>query len=195
MGEQNIVYHDTLDIMEQMLYLDHSLHVPFRHLDIISAAEGRFVSAARHPELEGLLEPFAEQVRDPEVCSLRMVTVVGNISVTAVIPVKKGGGKARLHHVWYLIGNSSRLEQQSWSYMSAELFDYINFAEFLPEPFCRKIVYFEEWKDSKVLGVVFSEVGKNLWTVGNPMSLPLTQVTSTSAKQIINNIILDIKEV
>jgi hypothetical protein len=100
-----------------------------------------------------------------------------------------------LHHVWYIIGELSLLEQHSWSLISSELCNYINFVEFMPEPFCRKVVYLESWNEKEVKGMAFSEVGKNLWTIGDPMRLPLQQTLKTTANEIIGNILADVKEV
>lgn len=190
MNNENIIYHSTCDIIESMLFHDSLLHIPLRHLNIISIAEGRSFSAVCHPELDGIISKFFPENNN----GLRIITVIGTISVTAIIPIESGGIKQRLHNVLYIIGKSSRIEQQSWSLIIRELNSYLNFTEFMPESFCKKIVYFESWNENSVNGMLFSEVGKNLWSIGDPMKLPLQQTLKTTAIEIITQILSDVKE-
>lgn len=184
--DSEIIYHNTSPVLEYMMEKYPKLHIAFRYLNIISVREGRFMSANCHRELDPLLGMFNRDIS--------LVSVVGNFMVTALIEIPDKCDKSRIHPIIYVIGDQCRVERHSWSLMVDELNSYINLNEFLPDPFCRKVIYLKNWDDINIDGFALSEVGKGLWTISDPMKLPLKNCSKTGTKEIINSIILDIKE-
>ena len=191
------IYHATKSLVEHFLYLRPDMAAPLECLGVLSLQEGRMFQPQRHPELEylsGIVDPF----------KVRMVQVVGLVSVVALVSCPDANDEhemnAKNHGVWYVIGDQSRVEMQSWTKINAELVAYFAFKDFMPESFCRKITYITSWSGRDVQGMMFSECwapvrGKNAcWTLGDPSHLPLKNAKNVTHREIIDQILLDMRE-
>ena len=138
----NIIYHSTKIIAEAFVWQRQDIATPLRALNVISIDENRTITPSEHMELSGILQDF-------DFSHLNMLTVVGNICVTAVISCPIDSKKWKSRPVWYIIGKQSRIERHSWGTISIEMTRYLNMREFIPEPFCRKIMYFSLRLDRK----------------------------------------------
>lgn len=194
MQQNNIIYHDTFDILGLMLYKIPKLHILLQYLNIVSPEDGRFISTNNSIELSPLISDFVTEdiLSDPN--KIKTIVVVGHLFTIALIPMEKGEGNKRIHPIMYITGENIRIEQQSWSLINSELNDLINIKDFLPNPFCRKIIYISSWTQ-ELKGVMFSEVGMNIWTINDPTDLPLKNTMKSGSKEIIRNILLDLREI
>ena len=157
-------------------------------------SDNRVINANRHQELDSLLDEFIDDEIIQNPSKIKFIVVSGNITVTAIIPMKEGTGKSRLHPIMYIMGNLTRIERQSWTLISSELVSYLQIKDFLPPPFCKKIVYIRDWGENFMKGAAFSEVGRNVWTIDDPTKLPIKNTMKCTARIIIANIISDLKE-
>lgn len=178
---------DTKDIIESLIYRMPEIRKAFTGLGILSLE--RKISSINHPEFSNILKDFKKE-------HIKIISIVGLIQTTFIIePIKVG----RLYPTIIISGNSTEITNLSKTGLLSTISKYLNIRDYLPAPFCRKIIYIENFlnvdintNDIYLEGVVFSELRTNYWTIDDPLKLPTTSVQKISGRAIINEIILDI---
>ncbi len=158
---------DTLDVVEALIWRNAKLRKVFITLDVIN--ERRVITPQEHREFSNLLADFQSPI---------IIDVVGLTECIAIIEPKRVN---RTFPTVIIEGHECKIGSYSRSALMSILRSSINGKDFLPPPLTRKIIYIDKY-DSSVDGVVFSEVGRNLWTLDpDPLSLNLkTSANCTS---------------
>ena len=167
----------TTEIVEGLLFKYPEMRQMLIDLNIIS--EERRISSSEHPEYNHLLSLFKKA---------NVIAVIGVIQTTIFISQKK---KGRIFDVMIIKGNSTKITQMSKTLIIKTLVSLLNWKDYLPEPFVRKIVYINHYNEKIVSGIVFSEFGKNTWTLEDPMFIDIKNFRSITGREIINEIVND----
>lgn len=170
---------DTLDVIEALVWKKPSLRKVFIALDIIN--ETRLITPKEHKEFSNLLVDFKNPI---------IIDVVGLTECIAIIEPKRIN---RTFPTIIIEGYHCKISSFSKTALISLLRSSINNKDFLPPPLIRKIIYINDYEKS-VNGAVFSEVGKNLWTIdADPLSLDLKTSANYTAVMILNQL-LDFEE-
>lgn len=168
---------DTIELVEALLYKIPSIRLAFLGLNIMSLE--RKISASEHKEFLNIIKPF----NNPKI-----ISVVGLIHTTMIIePIKNG----KTYSVILINGYKSEIIEISKTKIYDILYKKLSLKDYLPEPFVKKIIYINSYS-TELMGIVFSEYSKNMWTIDSPLKLPITSSQKISGKNILNEIIIDL---
>ena len=98
-----LIYYDTKSIIEALLWRFPKFRIAFLSLGIISPEDGRTFQPMEHKELSGALSSFNFE-------QSYIVTIIGSISVTAIISSEIDTAKMKTRPVLYIIGEHCRVE-------------------------------------------------------------------------------------
>ena len=168
---------DTIELMESLLYKIPSIREAFLGLNIMSLE--RKISASEHKEFLNIIKPF----NNPKI-----ISVIGLVQTTMLIENVKHG---KTYSVVLINGYKSEILDLSKTKIYDILYKQLSLKDYLPEPFVKKIIYIDDYS-KELIGVVFSEYSKNMWTIDSPLELPITSSQKVSGKNIINEIIINL---
>lgn len=165
---------NTIELCEALLYKIPDIRKAFIGLNIMNLE--RKISASEHPEFKNILKPF----NNPKV-----ISVVGLTHLTAIVePIRDG----KVYHTILIQGKNAEITAFGKTKMINILFQHLKLKDFLPPPLVKKIIFIDSYKD-KLLGLVFSEYRNGMWTIDDPLQIPLTSCSKMSGKVILNEVI------
>lgn len=196
--EQTQTVHRTKDLVQHMMFIRPDLRIPFRLLGVTDDAS-RSWGPVEHKELNFLFKNFV-----PE--QLYILGLYGQLQTVVVISIP--------HHVpisgpfapmsVYIQGEQSTIDGCGLLETLKNVNGMFVQKDFLPEPFCRKIVYVKGWGEENMgdagmvrpycEGFAFSEIYSGMWTMDPPWVLGGKSRQKCGFRTIMNNIFLDIRE-
>lgn len=168
---------NTIDLVESLLFKNPKMRKAFIGLNIISLE--RKISTNEHSEFKNILIPF----NNPKI-----ISIFGITQLTAIIEPTKNG---RTYSIILINGYKSEILECSKTKINDILYKHLKLKDYLPEPLFKKIVYIKDF-DCNLKGIVFSEYSNNMWTIDDPLKLPITSKQKISGKIIIKEILSDI---
>lgn len=168
---------ETVDIIEGILFKIPSIKIALSSLGFFY--NGRTISATNRPEFNNILSNF----NSPKIISV--------VSITQLTMIIEPIFLDRKIPVIIINGDSCEIKTMSKTLIQSTLYSHLNIKDFLPKPFVKKIIYISDYglkstnnnkcdinnlidyKEEVLSGVVFSEYTSGVWTIDDPLSLPV----------------------
>lgn len=188
----------TKSVIEHLLYNNSDLRELFLNLGILydqsdtSKDNFRFnpnLVAKKHTELENLLKPFLF-IKENDLAIIMTISFIQSIFIINKNKIN------RRYRILHITGNVTRCIELGKSSLSSEISAYFNTKDFLPPALLRKIIYFDNTKNSLNLnGIMFVEQNRNIWSIENNDVIELSlnkKEVNISYSQIINQLCLNL---
>ena len=166
-------------IISSLIFKNKKYSEYFRALNILT--NSRQVSSTNRPEYNNILEPFND------IENVVIVSAINFIQSTYIINKTL---KNRKLDIIKISGNNCVFLKLSKGGLISEINSSINIKDFLPESFCKKIIYFNLEDENKTY--CFSEFEKNKWTLEDPLNIEINNYQKTTSRVILTNIINNI---
>lgn len=167
---------NTIEVCEHLLYKIPNLRESFYALSIID--DNRNIAPIEHKEFENILNYF----NNPKIISIfslvQITLLIEPIKINRKIPVLLINGIFCSRNLF------------SKTYIHNLILKYLNIKDFLPASLVKKIIYIKDFNTMD--GIIFSEYLKSIWTIDDPLQLPVKNYLKTNPKIIVDKILDDI---
>lgn len=193
----SVTVHSTRQIVEHMMFIRPDLMIPF-HLLGVTDSDSRSWGPTEHREQEFLWRNFVPEQLYILGLYAQLKTVMV-ISIPRYVPLS--GPFAPM--LVTIQGHQTTVDGCGLLEIMSRANQIFAQEDFLPDPFCRKIVYMKNWgAETSEMGLshmyaegfAFSEIYGGMWTLDPPGVLDGKSRQKCNYKTIMNNIFLDIRE-
>lgn len=169
---------ETKLILSSLIFNNKIYYEYLRALNIIN--ENRMISSINRPEYNNILSSFYN------TNDIFIISIINYIQSTYII--NKNFKNRKLEFI-KIIGENCEIGKKSKGTLIYEMHNMLNLKDFLPQSFCKKIIYFNIQNKEEYC---FSEFEKNKWTLEDPLNIEINNYQKTTSKIILTNIFSDL---
>lgn len=167
---------NSISVLEDLLYKHNDLRGCLNALGVIN--HDRQIESRNHLEFKNILRYFEKD-------DFLIVSIVNIIQVTYIISPENVRRKTK--PVIKILGYNADINFMSKNLIIQDMNSILNLKDFLPPAFTRKIIYIPNFKNMDD-SFVFSEFRPNIWTLDDPMILPVTNFNECGGLTIISEL-------